>query len=84
MTGGIIRWVGRCLFKKILLDMGGANLPITGTADGQGHIVYDRNANYFTGTQLYMKMTMVINQGGNVMHVVVGINQLAHCDISKE
>jgi hypothetical protein len=69
---------------KGTLDMGGASLPITGTAEGKGHMVYDRNANYFTGTQLDMKMTMAINQGGNVMHVVVGMNQLIHCDISKE
>ena len=69
---------------KGTLDMGGASLPITGTAEGEGHMVYDRKASYFTGTQLYIKMTMVMNQGGNVMHVVVGVNQLIHCDISKE
>lgn len=69
---------------KGTLDMGGASMPITGTAEGDGHMVYDRNANYFTGTQLNMKMIMAINQAGNVMHVVIGINQLAHCDISKE
>ena len=69
---------------KGTLDLGGANLPITGTAEGEGHMIYDRNDNYFTGTQMYMKMIMVVNQGGNVMHMVIGMNQLVHCDIRKE
>lgn len=69
---------------KGTLDMGGASLPITGTAEGGGHMVYDRNVNYFTVTQLDMKMKMAINQGGNVMHLVVDVNQLIHCAISKE
>jgi hypothetical protein len=69
---------------KGTLDAGGATMPITGTAEGEGHMVYDRNVNFFTGAQLNMKMTVVINQGGNVMHVVVDVNQLMHCDISKE
>jgi len=69
---------------KGTLDLGGAEAPITGAAEGEGYMVYDRNVNYFTGTQLYMKMMLVINQGGNVMHLAIGVNQLIHCDISKE
>jgi hypothetical protein len=69
---------------KGTLDMGGASLPITGTAEGEGHIVYDRHADYFTVTQLDTKIMMAVNQGGNVMHVVIDVNQLIHCNINKE
>ena len=69
---------------KGTLDLGVATMPITGTAEGKGHMVYDRNADYFTSTQSDTKIMIVINQGGNVMHVVVGVNQLMHCNIIKE
>jgi|GEM_PF-3906881 len=84
LTGYTADTAGFDIRIKGTLDVGGANLPVTGAAEGEGHMVYDRKVNYFTGTQFYLQMMLVVNQGGNVMHVGVGVNQFIRCDISKE
>jgi hypothetical protein len=69
---------------KGTLDVGGAEVPITGTAEGVGHMIYNRKESYPTYTRLSLKMRIAVSQAGNVMHMEVGSKQLIQCVIVKE
>ena len=84
LTGFSADTAGFDVKVKGTLDTGAAELPITGAAEGEGHLVYDRKNNFPTDNQLNVLMAMVITQGGNSMRMDIHSNQLTHVVISKE
>jgi len=59
-------------------------MPITGGAEGWGHLVYDRKSNYYQYMRTVMTMRMDMKQTGMGMSLIVDSDEARHCIVRSE
>jgi hypothetical protein len=59
-------------------------VPITGGAEGWGHLVYDRKGNYYQYMRTVMTMNMDMKQAGMGMTIAAHSDEARHCIVRPE